>query len=139
MVIILLVMLKCVVIYICLRGWIFEIRDLIHQLFDLFDVVQHVIALLHVKDLYMNEEHVGWILHLIDIVKDFLCPHWFFAILDMSKLVVHPIEADNGYDLLELHLDDEHMVEITNVDKCLRICKDNNKEGDAHTLEEMWY
>jgi hypothetical protein len=79
---------------------------LIRERFDLVEAVQQIVVLLHLAlgKLATNKDNVGQNFRLVNVTKGFPHFHESFATLDMSKLVVHQVEADDGHGLLNASL-----------------------------------
>lgn len=69
-------------------------------------MVQQVVLLLYfIREKFaVNGENVGQILYLVDVAMDILCLHGSFATLDVCKLVVRQIKADDGHCLFDVPL-----------------------------------
>jgi hypothetical protein len=79
---------------------------LIRKSLDLVDVVQKVVVLLYLacEKLAAKEDDVGQTLRLVNVAKTFPHLRRFFATLDVHKLVVRQVEANDRHSLLNAFL-----------------------------------
>jgi hypothetical protein len=78
----------------------------IREHFDFIDVVQQIVVFLHLarEKITANEEDVGETLHLMNVANCFLFLHGSFVTLDVCKLFVCQVEADDEHDFIDMSL-----------------------------------
>ena len=71
--------------------------------FDLVDVIQQVVAFLHLvsEELAVNKKDVGQILCPMNVAKCFPCIHGPFVTFGVSNLVVSQVEADHRHGIFD--------------------------------------
>ena len=87
-----------------------QTNKLIREHLDFVDVVQQVVVVLHFtrKNLVVNDKGVRQSLRLMNNTKGLSCLRESFATLDVRKLVVREVEADDGHDILDVFLVLQH-------------------------------